>query len=108
MINAINPSMQTAVQSMSRPEEQREMRQEPPRMERAEYASPAVKVSLQQTAAQNPGQKAMQDYRALGQKAVLAVGQSTSMDTQNNMVQAQQQMRNQAYLATAALKTGGY
>ena len=107
MINGINPALQSAAQSLARPEEQREPRQEPVRMERAEYASPAVKVSLQQTM-QNPGQQAVQDYRALGQKAVLAAGQTTASDGQNNLLQAQQQMRNQAYLAAAALKSGGY
>jgi len=106
MINGINPALQSAMQSVGRTEEQRELRPEIGQSGKTATNTPAVEVSLQQTT-QNPAQQAVQDYRALGQKAVLAAGQATESDGQNNLLQAQQQMRNQAYLATAVLKNGG-
>ncbi len=103
MINGINQALQSAVQSVARPEEARELRQEPPAAEKAEYGSPSVKVSLQQTA-QSAADQAVQDYRALGQKTTLPADRAAETNGQNDQQQAQQ-LRSQAYLATAALKT---
>ncbi len=111
MINGINSGLQSTLQMMQM---QRGVdaagaaQQSAPAGMPQKGAMAAVNVSLQQTAAPSPAEKAMADYRALGQKAVLAASGSSAAKGYEMQDQAAQatQFRQQAFLAMAALRNG--
>ncbi len=101
MINGINEGLQSALQSVTpkAPEEARETAAP----ERLEREPESVKVSLGQTQ-QGQERQAVDDYRALAQKAVMAKSDVEAQQSE----QAQRNLaRSQAFLATAAVRNQG-
>jgi FtsZ-interacting cell division protein ZipA len=111
MINGINSSLQSTIQSMLNVQETSSVRSERTETDRdrdnakrSVVNAQSTQVSLQQPAPD----KAVADYRQVAQKATLAMQQMNTVDPQQDQqmqLQKQIQVRNQAFLATAALKS---
>lgn len=104
MINGINSGLQSALQALQ-PKSDVQTPGSSAQATAASQNNEAVNLSLQQTV-QPKGQQAVEDYRALGQKAVLAATETSVAKTAEPQDEAVK-FRQQAFLATAALKHGG-
>lgn len=100
MINGINDGLQSALQSVA---PKNDAARDLPAQQKVAQEPESVKVSLGQTQQAQEG-RAVEDYRALAQKAALARSQVEDQ-------QAEQQQRNltrdQAFLAAAAVRNNG-
>ena len=99
MINGVNSALQSQLQAVQ-PERQPDAPQAAA-PEAVPAAQQDVKVSLRQTEAARAGERAQQvDYRELGRQAVVAAQSADEAEA----TQDRDNLRNQAFLATAALK----